>query len=252
MSEIVQSVANKGNILVRVTIPEALVNFNTPLSASLTIKEVKAQLMTKLKRAGTKNVNPANYFIKIGGMRVLDESNRLEQLAKGGQMEMEVARPIEFELVGNNATDESQVALITETMDAATAAMKCAKLLFPSVDLKYSPILPSILSCFALFEFTSYLCFKTRNVTLSMYVETPEGVQKLDPTASFLSNGFRCGVKIELFAEPTNGKGDVIKDIIIIQYSPFDVLDRQKEMLSKRGFLKVDHPLVSFVSRMAC
>jgi len=39
--------------------------------------------MSKLKRAGTKNLNPASYFLKIGGMRVLDENNKLEQLAKG-------------------------------------------------------------------------------------------------------------------------------------------------------------------------
>ena len=30
----------------------------------------------------------------------------------------------------------------------------------------------------------------------------------------------------------------MFKDVIVVQYSPFDVLDRQKEMLAKRGFLK--------------
>lgn len=47
-------------------------------------------------------------------------------------------------------------------------------------------------------------------MTLSMYMETSQGIAKLDPASNFLSHGLRVGKTLEIFAEPSNGKGDVL------------------------------------------
>ena len=55
--------------------------------------------MSKLRRAGARNLRPAAYYMRAGGLRILDETNRIERFAKNGQVEVELLRPLEFEIV---------------------------------------------------------------------------------------------------------------------------------------------------------
>lgn len=81
-----------------------------------------------------------------------------------------------------------------------------------------------------------------------MYLQTSPSAPpvKLDASAKFLSYGIRYLIlynyyfpfinhfhssrhTLEIFAEPAEGfKGETFKEMLSIQYSPFDVIDKQK------------------------
>eukprot|EP01128_Nolandella_sp_AFSM9_P001544 TRINITY_DN1172_c0_g1_i1.p1 TRINITY_DN1172_c0_g1~~TRINITY_DN1172_c0_g1_i1.p1 ORF type:complete len:1022 (+),score=261.87 TRINITY_DN1172_c0_g1_i1:128-3193(+) len=206
-----------GKLAVKVSIPEAAINFQTRLPSDFSIKQVKQELMKKLKRAGVHNLNPDVYYIKTGGLRILEEQTHLSLYSQGGggQVDIELLRPIEFEITFASAAERNRKPLMiaTEAMTVEMVAKKLAPLVWPRLNL--------------------------HNLEYSVYTTKPaKSPVSCENGNKFVSYGLRSGDVFEVFAESVGDELETHRQTFKIIYSPFDSLDEQKSLLRRNGYLK--------------
>eukprot|EP01125_Pyxidicula_operculata_P005765 TRINITY_DN2012_c0_g1_i1.p1 TRINITY_DN2012_c0_g1~~TRINITY_DN2012_c0_g1_i1.p1 ORF type:complete len:948 (-),score=205.72 TRINITY_DN2012_c0_g1_i1:135-2978(-) len=204
----------KLKIIVKVKIPIIGMHYETSFLGSTSIKQIKIELLKKVGSSGVKNTNPTSYYISHIGLRVLDEQISLLSLFynNSSEREIELVRPPEFEI---NLADIKLPTpfIVSEAMQVSAVAKKLARLCFPGA--------------------------KANNKNYHLMGGRFKEPEKLDPDASFFSYGFRGMDKLHLVLEAPEGskEGDITEDLVI-EYSPFDGIDREKDILSRKGYLK--------------
>jgi len=208
---------NDGEMAIKVSIPIIGANQIMTFPIDYTIKQIKSDLMKKVvKRAGVKNINPSGYYINTHGLRMLDENVQISLLFPNTKELgfIELIRPAEYEI---NIREQSadKAIIIPENMFISEAALRLSRAVFTNIDHK------------------RYNFF----IHGGRYRE----IEKLDSQATFISYGFRERDKLSIVGEVKEG-GDLkepqIASTLIIQYSPFEIIDAQKNMVKRKGWLK--------------
>jgi len=196
-----------GMIRVSVSIPMIGAEYKATFQTTLTMKQVKVELLKKMAAYGTKNTDPECYFLSIMGLALLDESLVITQVMSQDEM-LELKRPFHFQITGGSSVRKR---VIIEEIDLVkTATEMLVKSAFYGLSTK---------------QYSFKLECTRKSIPITLKDDIP-----------FIAYCLRTTDSLIISAIPAVGT-EGITEKLTIEYSPYDSLDEQKKVLCKSGFI---------------
>eukprot|EP01125_Pyxidicula_operculata_P020303 TRINITY_DN7489_c0_g1_i1.p1 TRINITY_DN7489_c0_g1~~TRINITY_DN7489_c0_g1_i1.p1 ORF type:complete len:878 (+),score=169.01 TRINITY_DN7489_c0_g1_i1:227-2635(+) len=192
-----------------VRIPSIDLNFTSSFDTDTTLITIKQELMKMLTETDSTLNNDINsYYISVQGIRVLDEKAKLSAvLPSDYRTVIELSRNPEFDINLVDSPLSKPIVILNNNTDVNLVLQKLVK-----------------------------NCLSDQEIARSTEINLFVNDEKLDKSQSFFSLGLRSKDALELVL--TVQDSNQIKKKLSIIYSPFDELDKKKELVSMKGYLK--------------